>query len=255
VGSDQVWNGECMGRDNTYLLSFADADKRNSYAASFGVTDIDEQHIDWYKRDLMQFSHVSVREASGNELFKKITGKECTTVLDPTLLIREEWFELSKKVKNQSDKPYILVYVLKETSSIFNYARKLSKKTGYKIIYINDRLFGKKGVDSRYFVSPEEWLNLFCNASFLITNSFHGTAFALNLNIPFWVELLPAPSKVNSRITDLLSMCKMENRVISENSDLEEKIDFKNVNEVLDTKRLISKKFICSIFYKEENYV
>ena len=50
TGSDQVWNYNITDGDMTYLLDFADIEKRNSYAASFGIIDIDEKYRNEYKK-------------------------------------------------------------------------------------------------------------------------------------------------------------------------------------------------------------
>ena len=249
VGSDQVWNGECMGWDGTYLLDFVSDGKKNAYAASFGVNKIDANKIEWYRTKLKDYSRISVREKSGNILLNQLINTEAYTVLDPTLLIkRKKWIELGKRVPNQMNGKYILLYVLKETHEIFDIAKKLAHKWNMPVVYINDRLLRKCGVKNRFYTTPYEWLNLFSNASFVLTNSFHGTAFSLNLNVPFAVQLLPPPSKVNSRITDLLDLCNSNNRIITNVEDVCYDMDFRYINKILDEKRVDSIQFIDSIF-------
>lgn len=249
VGSDQVWNGECMGWDPVYMLDFASYGKKNSYAASFGVTSVPPEKENWYRKYFESFSHVSLREESGMKLFNQLSEIPSTVVLDPTLLLSQsDWHNLANEVPKQKQGRYILLYVLKETNSIIRIARNLSNKWKIPVVYVNDRLFGVRGFDNRFYTSPCEWLNLFMNASFVVTNSFHGTAFSINLNKPFAVELLPPPSKVNSRITDILALCGCKDRIYDDSNGISCEMNFDNINKILSCERNKSIKFLDSIF-------
>ena len=147
--------------DTTYLLDFVrDKNKKASYAASFGVKKIPEEYWQKYKDLLKDFSFLSVREKQGAQLLKDLISREAEVVLDPTLLLsKEEWYNLAKK----SFKPhlkYILVYAFGRSSNIFNLANHISKKTGYKIVYISNTY--NKNLKIYYVKSagPEEFLDL-----------------------------------------------------------------------------------------------
>ena len=248
VGSDQVWNWECMGVDSNYLLGFADSNKKISYAASFGITKIPQKLEEWYKHFLVNFKSVSVRECSGKKIYNQLTNKECTVVLDPTLLLNEDWVKIAHSIERVISEKYVLVYLMKETPSIFKSAKLYACTHGYRVIYINDRLFGHLGVKSLYYTSPEQWLNLFYYAECIFTNSFHGTVFSINLHKNFWIETLPPPSKVNSRILDILDMFGLKDRIIDKRSVLEDTpIDYRKADEILDKQRHISIEFLKNV--------
>lgn len=76
TGSDQVWDYNITGRDMAYLLEFANIGKRNSYVASFGVTDISEKYKKEYKNLLNSFSNISVREEAGAKYYGKFVIKK-----------------------------------------------------------------------------------------------------------------------------------------------------------------------------------
>ena len=67
VGSDQVWNPLFNnGRDPSYFLQFGSLEtKRVAYAASFGVSTLEEQDVKRMKEWLKSFSAISVRETTG----------------------------------------------------------------------------------------------------------------------------------------------------------------------------------------------
>lgn len=249
TGSDQVWNYKINGMDTTYLLDFVrDKNKKASYAASFGVKKIPEEYRQKYKDLLKDFSFLSVREKQGAQLLKDLISREAEVVLDPTLLLsKEEWYNLAKK----SFKPhlkYILVYAFGRSSNIFNLANHISKKTGYKIVYISNTY--NKNLKIYYVKSagPEEFLDLFKNAEYIITNSFHGTAFSINFNKQFFIEMLPESLGVNSRLEDLLKLFGLQNRIItSSDADIINEINYEKVNTILEIEREKSINFLKNI--------
>ena len=95
VGSDQVWNGEIVGYDNNFLLDFLSDEKKLSYAASIGVTELSDKEKQWLKRT-ESFYDISVRESSAAELIKSVTGRECTVVPDPVFLLSKNEWQRSK---------------------------------------------------------------------------------------------------------------------------------------------------------------
>lgn len=249
VGSDQVWNPECMGYDANYLLHFVNRASRNSYAASFGYSSFKDSMYDWFRQDLSRFSNISLREVSGNRIINSILGKSGYVVLDPTLLLNREWIEISNSVPRLISEEYVLVYLMKETNSIFRKVKAYAKSKGLKIVYINDRLFPHLGLKNVFRAHPIEWLNLMFYSKCIFTNSFHGTAFAINFNKPFWTELLPEPSKTNSRIVDLLSMTNLQARILRPNIMPDDnEIDFTPVNGILENRKSLSMQYLNRIF-------
>jgi len=216
VGSDQVWNCNCTRFDKTYFLDFVkDKNKKYSYAASVGIKLETEELKKEYKRLLEDYKVLNVREEQGKQELESI-GLEANVTLDPTLLLdKKEWLELAKKpVKFDKNKKYLLVYVIVETPSIFETAKKIAKERGLEVVYVNEMLFNKPGVKNLNRVTPEEWLWLFNNAEFIVTNSFHGTAFSVNFEKQFLVEPLPVKTNVNSRIYDFLDLVGLSSRVV-----------------------------------------
>lgn len=216
VGSDQVWNHNCTKFDKTYFLDFVyDANKKYSYAASIGVKLESDEVKKEYKRLLNDYKILNVREEQGkNEL--TALGLNANVALDPTLLLdKNAWIKLAKKPsKVDENQKYLLVYLIVETPTIFEISKKIAKEHNLKIIYINEMIFNKMGVKNLKCVTPEEWIWLFANAEFIVTNSFHGTAFSVNFEKQFLVEPLPVKTNVNSRIYDFLDMLDLSNRIV-----------------------------------------
>jgi len=248
VGSDQVWNYVCTNFDTAFFLDFvSDNKKRNSYAASFGFNQVPRAYRDKYKNLLSGFDKISVREKQGADIIKDLLGLNVPVVLDPTLLLSQEEWEMVSTMP--SKKGYILIFVIVESDSIFEFAEKLSKQTGWEILYINDRIFKRNKVTNICSIGPNEWIGYFLNARYIVTNSFHGTAFSINFGKNFFVELLPHPAIANSRLENILDTFNLRSRQIIDcnNENILNDIDYTDTKEKLKIEREKSMAFLKSI--------
>jgi hypothetical protein len=223
TGSDQVWNPKIHNNDPSYFLTFVPKGKRRiSYAASFGVTTVPEEFAGTCAEWLREISYISTREFEGQRLVKQLTGRDAVITLDPTLLLdQEHWNKIA--VPYEYPEEYILCYHMpgdKEvTRCIDRVARRISALTGWSIINIGEkeymRLVPRRS--SIFDAGPAEFIGLIQNASFVVTNSFHGTAFSINYRKPFLVtvnEALPPEKALSSRITSLLQIVGFETRLV-----------------------------------------
>ena len=257
TGSDQVWNPRINNNDSSYFLTFAPLGKmRISYAASFGISQIQDRFISDYEKWLKQIHYLSTREIEGKQIIEKITGHNAEIVLDPTLLLDQEQWHLIA-VSYKSPKPYILCYYMpgdKEVNkSITELAHQVSILTGWGIICIGQkeymRLHPWRG--SIFDAGPAEFLGLFQNASFVVTNSFHGIAFSVNYRKPFFAPVNQSllPEKIlNSRITTLLKTLKLEHRLLPVGEGLPSEsildVDYKPVEIILQEEKQRSIDFL-----------
>lgn len=239
TGSDQVWNcGWNEKFDYPYYLSFApDNKKKIAYAASFGKSKLDSTEIAETKKMLSRYDCISLREKSGVDIVDSLGIKGSINVVDPTLLLDgDEWRKISSN--KYSNDNYILVYNLNRNKKIDRYAENLSKKTGLKIRFLSYQLheFYKNG---KIMCNPkvEDFLALIDNAKYVITDSFHATAFSLNFNTQF---IIVYPQKYSTRVQSILEITGLENRVAKDENDLkiiEKQIDFAKVNEKIEVER------------------
>lgn len=259
VGSDQVWNRKVSGGDLAYFLDFVrDDNKKISYAASFGIEQPSDEFTKWCGSELNKFTNVSVREKSGIGVYKSITGKDCVNVLDPSfLLTRSMWGRIADDSviqRRRLAKKYVLVYCMMESKSLFAYAQKVANEIKGETVYINERFLKARHVRNLFYVTPQEWLGLFKNAAYIVTNSFHGTAFSIIFQKNFGVELLPFKGGVNLRITDLLETLCLQDRIWeSQGIEVKANIDYTEVNDRLETLVIDSKNYIRSVVGKQEN--
>lgn len=132
TGSDQVFNYACSDFDKNYFLSFVkDPRKINSYAASFGISEIPQEYKSEYTRLLNRFNHLSVREESGRRIVRELTGKDCALHVDPVFLLdAAEW---SKLAKDPGIDNYILIYRLNKSNIIDNLPESWQRRQGRKL--------------------------------------------------------------------------------------------------------------------------
>ena len=245
VGSDQSWNLDITNDTLSFLLHFApNGKKKSSYATSIGLESLSERQKEIFKKHLPGFDNISVREKKGAELIESFTEKEINICLDPTLLLdKKEWSALSKAPKY---KKYVLIYAMADSDTLVKKAKELARKNGLKVIAVGLKK-DVKGVKNIRTASPQEWLGLIRDASIVVTNSFHGTAFSLNFNKDFYLEYLPQGWSVNSRLENISQMFGIKHRIIGEKTFQEGEIDYDNVNAVLEKEREKSLGYLRSI--------
>lgn len=256
TGSDQVWNSNLNNDDTTYFLDFVnDKNVKTSYAASFGSKDCTEFVAKNLKEFLKKYKAVSVREKEGIAIIKKYIPKmKVTQVLDPTLLPSVDLWESMINERIVKD-AYILVYKIADTPNMLDFARDLSKKTGMKIICIHNSYNHYKGMNNITDASPLEFLNYLKYAEYVISSSFHGVCFSLNLQKEFFYELDSRKINNNSRIISLIDIVGLKSREIKSKSYHKvEKIDYLDVNKKLALAKSDSIKYIKKIgeVYNEE---
>lgn len=219
-GGDQIWNPVCQDFETAYYLQFLDEKnhaKKISYSPSLGRTEFDEDTLEKISQWVEKFDAISVREVRGAELIRKLTNKPVKTVCDPVILLeKSEWEKLAVKPKYK--KPYILVYFLENNHGSRDLTEYLRKVTGYDVVIFNEYIRDfVKPYHKAYSASPEEFVGLFMNASFVYTNSFHGTAFATIFEKPFIsaiaVDQEHAVNNNDSRKIDYLKKIGLEKRL------------------------------------------
>lgn len=245
-GSDQVWGPgvEGVDPDSVYFLKFARPEQRFSYAASFGVSSLSQNKVPVMKKMLDGFSSYSVREESAAKIVKEVTGNKALVNVDPTFLLgSEEW----KKIASPKlTSPYILVFNVKPVKSLIDFAAKLSKEKGIPVIYINDNPH-KKRDGFTYIAAPsvEDFLGYILNAAYVVTNSFHGTAFSVIFHKNLFVEFETARGR-NDRAENLLKKVGI-NREIKGLSAVETEIDWEYVDIIIDKERQASLDYLTEI--------
>lgn len=238
TGSDQVWGPVSDGSfDDSYMLSFVgDESKKISYAASFGKTEMTDEMTALFKKYLSGYQHISVREESAVELISQM-GLEAKQVLDPTLLCDSTFWD--KYIQDMDLGKYVLVYQLHNDNRLGEYAEKVAAKKGLPLIRMSAS-FHQITRQGKFYWLPSvgQFLYLIKNAECMITDSFHGTAFAINFNTNF-VEVLPN-NNTGTRNVSILKLTNLSDRILQDFNDLDipdRVIDFSYANSVIEEKK------------------
>lgn len=249
TGSDQVWNG---GIDlDAFCLGFAKRDtKRISYAASSASTKFGKWQDEIFKKNLPEFTAISVREKSVIPYFEQMSGKKVSVVLDPVFLLSAaDWHEIVQEPYIKT--PYIFCYLLGSNKEQHERAIKIAKENSCKLVtipYLNgynqlDDNFGDIQISA---ASPQEFLGLIENAAGVVTDSFHATAFSVIFNRPFWtLSRFKNQGKTNNnhRVTDILEQSGLLNRYENSSNKLSTP-DYSNANKILKVQADKSYEFL-----------
>ncbi len=246
-GSDQIWNPDFAGHLQ-YFADFAVEEKRISYAASFGVNKLPEDVVERYKKSLSEMKCISVRENSGVQIVRELTGKDACVVIDPTLMLdTDDWKKVSKKPRFNVPDNYILVYFLGELSDeISNYIKRLSEENNLKIIVLHKQ----NKNDYWYYTGPSEFVWLIENASLVCTDSFHASVFSILMNSPsIAFRRISKHKDMHSRFDSLLGMFKLTDRFF-ENIEIGNEFnkDYSHIPEILKFEREKAVNYLLNAF-------
>ena len=228
-GSDQLFNRNITGDDKTFFLPF-EHKRKVTFASSFGERKLSADRVEEIAPFFSGFDALSVREKTAHDILAQIkkvnvSAKSATSVLDPTfLLTKDEWNEYADPTLKLPKDGYILTYYMLETPLLREITAKLQQKTGLKVVNIKPskkQVILHQGKNLSY-AGPSEFLACYKNASYVVTNSFHGTAFAINYGIPFFTSTLPVSmaGEVNSRLEDICELFDLSHRWIDSEQKL-----------------------------------
>jgi hypothetical protein len=240
VGSDQVWRFDyTQARSKNYFLDFvtSDAVKRLAFSASFGIDEWqpNEEETAELTKLIHKFDAVSVREKAGVSLCLKYLNCDATLLLDPTFLLKQDEYRCLYTGDEPENKDKILLYLLdhheaanKIITSVSEYLSKRTFSVGGK----TSMRFPKKTI---HYPPVSHWIKGFDDASFVITDSFHGCVFSIIFKKPFIV--LDNQKRGMSRFTSLLSTFNLSEQLIyRKNVDYSQinGIDFSNIESIVN---------------------
>lgn len=253
AGSDQLWNVSDALREAFYLDFGGQEVRRASYAVSMGSCEVPDRYKEHMCELLRRFDRISVREPEAKSYIENMLDKKDFVSLnfDPVFLLSgEEWasFAHFRKIEFK----YILCYPMAGHPLLNAALDKLRRLTGYRIVTVTTDIFtGIKGDLDIEDASPEELVYLIQNAEYVLTTSFHGTAFCTIFNKNFY-SFVGACSPL--RIRRLLERLGLEDRIVGDIEDIDTRdIDFARANEIIGREKALSEEYLLSLSdYKPE---
>lgn len=256
VGSDQLWRPSNIVGCYFTLEFVPNNVKKIAFSTSFGVPELPKQLHKHAKKYLSRIEHISVRENSGADIVKSMSGKDAAVVCDPTMMLTaKDWMHIQEE-KPFAEGKYILMYLMGDNPEQRSFVKLLSNKTGCRIIgllhgatYI---AYDEEVADEKPFnVGPSEFVNLIRNAEYVCTDSFHCCVFSiLNSTKFFAFRRWPDSSKfsANDRLYTLLEFTGLSRRILIGTEDIDkciaDDIDFAPVLEKVAEKRKMSMEYL-----------
>lgn len=226
-GSDVIWNPDFTEGDSVYFLEFTKKYKF-SYAASFGVADIDNDYAysmekarALFEQHLPGLNAISVREQSAVAIVERFTSVIPELVCDPVLLLsEEEWKCVAENHKIPKER-YIFAYSTYVSPNFMSFLKKIKKQTGLSVIHVTwDSSEALKRLILK-FPTPQEWLSLLIHADYVITNSFHAAVFSVLFHKPFFVVMRDKEVKgTRIRLYDFLDMLALRERIYGDTPEM-----------------------------------
>jgi hypothetical protein len=272
VGGDQVWNpffDNTNTPDSIYFLPFTRNGKRAfMFSTSFGVSknaffakmaEIPGL-LEAYRDALSRMSYIACREDAGAEITNSLVGRG-QVLIDPTMaLTRQEWLEIARepeflKPRVDAKRGYALTYFLGDFSpSLKKKIKKACTNDNLVLIALND--FADASV---YTADPAEFVYLVANAQAIYTDSFHGAAFSILFEIPFYVfERIGHEVDMLSRMDTLLRKFALEDRLVKNVSGFYPEggtlvMDFSKTRKILSEEREKAIRFLKMAFSAMES--
>lgn len=247
-GSDQVWNSAVFYIDPFYYLQFAPKDKRIAFAPSFGREYVPGYNKKRIAKYLSEIPYKSIREASGVNIIKELTGDDAEVLLDPTLVLSADEWRDSLDIRKSNDEKYLLAYFLDPPSELaLQTIDKVSKQHGLRVIGLPYQMDNIPW--SVVSAGPKEFVEFISSASFVCTDSFHGTAFSLNFNVPFYTfeRNYGDADKQSTRIVSILDYVGAKSRLDPTTMGDCMQIQFGQINERLLDKQKVSYEYLSRI--------
>ena len=249
-GSDQVFGLRGKYDDMRMLRFGSETIKRFSFAASLGEYDWSDDEKGMFAELLQRFSMVSVREKYAKEYIESFSDVNCEVNIDPVFLLdKEQWSEIA--VDPSVKEKYILCYPLIGNSDTQKVLNQLKEKTGYKTVSMQTIPIKRVKTDEYVLnAGPKEFLSLIKNAEYIVTTSFHGTAFSIIFEKPFYTLIKNYKSQ---RMTDLLELVGLSNRLYTQQNGIEIGVpDFTYARKVINIEKKRSIDYLSRVIKSVE---
>ena len=193
-------------------------------------------------------NQISVREESGKRIINELIGRDTEVVADPVLLLNASDWENTLPAANCSE-GYIFLYTTHTTAEIKAFVKALARQTGLKVVTSTWRGGAREAIEQGItkVQAPDVWLRQLHDAEYVVTNSFHATAFSVLFHKKFFTVLHGGESEGNNiRLYDFLGRLNLQERIINSAPDRipSAEINFSESDKTIDDMRKRSVTFL-----------
>ena len=245
-GSDEIWNisRKCFRQ---FPIFWGDGLNGNkvAYAPSINNTTGEDLENGKWKLYLDQFDALSVRDNYSRNVLSKMTTLPISVVVDPTMLMKLDYGSFSP-----FDKGYVALYIsdnkFDQPKSAIELISKFAKENSKKTVSLG---LWSNWADSNYVDKKIPPFYYYRDADYVITNTFHGTVFA----ILFKKQFVSFASK-NKKVYELMDSVGLAHRIVSEKMSfndfdcvLKNQIDYSAVDSRISDMREYSGNYLKSL--------
>ena len=251
IGSDQVWNPSWYRRNvqDLYLLTFAKPEQKVCLSPSIGLSELPDEWRQFFESNLRTFPALNIREKSGADIIKKLTGQDAQVTIDPTMMLdAKDWLQIAKKPYGVSTrKPFLLTCFLGDrTEKAEKDIADILMQRELKVYHLMDQT-----QPFVYACGPREFLYMLSKADIVLTDSFHVCIFSFLFNKPFAVydREQAGCCQMNGRIESLLHMLHIERKYRDRNGIFNWfECDYRDGYNVLGEERKRLKEYLYAAF-------
>lgn len=215
-GSDTIFCTDEFGFDDGYYARYPVMQGRSAaYAASFGDAAFGPDTLPVLAQKLQGFLAIGLRESPMASWVRDHTAVPVQRVIDPTLLLTvDDYAPIIAPRQQQGD--YLLLYARRYNPAMERFAQQTAQRLGLSIVEISLR--AENGARHRMFYQAgvEEFLSLVRHAACVVTNSYHGMIFSVQLRRPFY---LFSREQCDGKISELLSLLGLSSRLLVTGSE------------------------------------
>lgn len=243
AGSDQIWNKHLTdGYDDVYFLNFDTNAQKAFYAVSDGNAYVTDDNLQYYENILKEITYISTRESSLAVDISRKLSVAAYGVVDPSFLLNMEDYINRFGLKKKQNR-FLFAYFVSEDVYLSQLAGVVAGALNLEVVELHYyKKHSMKDKNQHADFGPVDFLQSIYDSEFVITNSFHGTAFSLIFHKQFY-----SVYKDNARINNLLDFLNLQDRHIQSNNDLDLRsfVDYEQID--LDSYTVESKRFLNEI--------
>lgn len=227
IGGDQIWSDYWVRQIWYCGYENQDCEKKICFAPSFGKAHFSPEEKNVVNKVISNIAYPAVREISGIELFREMTGETAIQIVDPVLMIgKEEWLKIASSKITPKEK-YVLLYFLGNDERQKKQAKKIAERNNWKLIDILD------ANDHKYYsIGPTEFIDLINNAQLVFTDSYHGILMSMILETPFII----CQRIMNNQVSDMNTRIDTLIKLFDIDKALYENVDFSDLKSVYSMK-------------------
>lgn len=269
VGGDQMWSFYInMVKEDNFLNFVSNEKVKLSYSTSFGPNNFNPPRwfVDMAKPLLQRFDAVSVREDYAVALAKEIYDVNATQVIDAVFLLEKNDFIKAAEDSNYNfPENFLFAFILNPTREKRRQVERIAKKLGLDVVCAPDAAVGYHKSFYETFaglkvidpLNVSNFLKAYEKASYVVTDSFHGTCFSYIYKKNFSVYF--NEQRGADRFVALMKLLELDERRIFEkqsdeelinNANIDFNVDWKKADENIERERKVSWNWLLNALNK-----